>query len=238
MSKVGRRKKEYPEDKIKGIILSFVEDKGTRSEIPKRTLSEYAKKLFREGSIPWLDEEISDNYWVRTERRGFQLIEEYNAIVHKTLSQGNCNKVQLPKIEEIIKKYCKDSKQLHKELLPYEKELNLIQEKNSVLQDEIDRLKGKLSEKKLHILDLEKRIKLQQETIFKMFDYGSVRSPKVRNLMDLGKEADSVVKDALKNMFNLKADEFLKMEVEESKKIVEINKLEFKQSLLADFKNM
>ena len=158
MSKVGRRKKEYPEDKIKGIILNFVEDKGIRSEIPKRTLSEYAKKLFREGNIPWLDEEISDNYWVRTERRGFQLIEEYNAIVHKTLSQGNCNKVQLPKIEEIIKKNSENSKRLYKELLPYEKELNLIQEKNSILQDEIDCLKEKLNEKKLHILDLEKEL--------------------------------------------------------------------------------
>ncbi|HHT7180635.1 TPA: hypothetical protein ACTZ5A_005342, partial [Bacillus cereus] len=124
MSKVGRRKKEYPEDKIKDIILSFVEAQGGRSEIPKRTLSQYAKKLFKEGNIPWLDEEISDNYWVRTERRGFQLIEEYNTIVHKTLSQSNCNKVQLPKIEEIIKKHCKDTKQLQKELFPYEKELN------------------------------------------------------------------------------------------------------------------
>ncbi|MEC1980700.1 hypothetical protein P9F15_09590 [Bacillus cereus] len=236
MSKVGRRKKEYPEDKIKDIILSFVEAQGGRSEIPKRTLSQYAKKLFKEGNIPWLDEEISDNYWVRTERRGFQLIEEYNTIVHKTLSQSNCNKVQLPKIEEIIKKHCKDTKQLQKELFPYEKELNLIQEKNSVLHEEIDFLKEELNEKRKYISDLESKIKLQQETIFKMFNYGSASSPKIRNLMDLGKAEESIVQDALKNMFNLNADKFLN--TDELGKKMDIKKIESNLSLLDDFKKL
>ncbi|MCE9757065.1 MULTISPECIES: hypothetical protein [Bacillus] len=236
MSKVGRRKKEYPEDKIKDIILSFVEAQGGRSEIPKRTLSQYAKKLFKEGNIPWLDEEISDNYWVRTERRGFQLIEEYNTIVHKTLSQSNCNKVQLPKIEEIIKKHCKDTKQLQKELFPYEKELNLIQEKNSVLHEEIDFLKEELNEKRKYISDLESKIKLQQETIFKMFNYGSASSPKIRNLMDLGKAEESIVQDALKNMFNLNADKFLN--IDELGKKMDIKKIESNLSLLDDFKKL
>ncbi|MBY7101158.1 hypothetical protein [Bacillus sp. 6YEL31] len=236
MSKVGRRKKEYPEDKIKDIILSFVEAQGGRSEIPKRTLSQYAKKLFKEGNIPWLDEEISDNYWVRTERRGFQLIEEYNTIVHKTLSQSNCNKVQLPKIEEIIKKHCKDTKQLQKELFPYEKELNLIQEKNSVLHEEIDFLKEELNEKRKYISDLESKIKLQQETIFKMFNYGSASSPKIRNLMDLGKAEESIVQDALKNMFNLNADKFLN--IDELGKKMDIKKNESNLSLLDDFKKL
>lgn len=236
MSKVGRRKKEYPEDKIKDIILSFVDAQGGRSEIPKRTLSQYAKELFQEGNIPWLDEEISDNYWVRTERRGFQLIEEYNNIVHKTLSQSNCNNVQLPKIEEIIKKHCKDRKQLQKELFPYEKELNLVQEKNRVLQEEIDCLKEKLNEKKICITDLENKIKLQQETIFKMFNYGSASNPKIRNLMDLGKDEESIVQDALKNMFNLKADKFLN--VDELGKKMDINRTESTLSLLDDFKKL
>ncbi|HGH7176035.1 TPA: hypothetical protein ACJMKJ_003606 [Bacillus wiedmannii] len=236
MSKVGRRKKEYPEDKIKDIILSFVEAQGGRSEIPKRTLSQYAKKLFKEGNIPWLDEEISDNYWVRTERRGFQLIEEYNTIVHKTLSQSNCNRVQLPKIEEIIKKHCKDTKQLQKELFPYEKELNLIQEKNSVLHEEIDFLKEELNEKRKYISDLESKIKLQQETIFKMFNYGSASSPKIRNLMDLGKAEESIVQDALKNMFNLNADKFLN--IDELGKKMDIKKIESNLSLLDDFKKL
>ncbi|HDR4894650.1 TPA: hypothetical protein QCR41_002798 [Bacillus cereus] len=236
MSKVGRRKKEYPEDKIKDIILSFVEAQGGRSEIPKRTLSQYAKKLFKEGNIPWLDEEISDNYWVRTERRGFQLIEEYNTIVHKTLSQSNCNKVQLPKIEEIIKKHCKDTKQMQKELFPYEKELNLVQEKNSVLHEEIDFLKEELNEKRKYISDLESKIKLQQETIFKMFNYGSASSPKIRNLMDLGKDEESIIQDALKNMFNLNADKFLN--IDELGKKMDVKKIESNLSLFDDFKKL
>ncbi|MEM5643094.1 hypothetical protein AAHB52_20925 [Bacillus toyonensis] len=39
---------------------------------------------------------------------------------------------------------------------------------------------------------------MQQETIFKMFNYGSASSPKIRNLMDLGKAEESIVQDALK----------------------------------------
>ncbi|ARZ62341.1 hypothetical protein [Bacillus thuringiensis] len=238
MSKVGRRKKEYPEDKIKGIILSFVEDKGIRSEIPKRTLSEYAKKLFREGSIPWLDEEISDNYWVRTERRGFQLIEEYNAIVPKTLAQNGCNTVQLPKIEEIIKEHCKDLKQLQKNLFPYEKELTLSQDKNNALQDEINQLKERLNERNICIAALERKIKLQQETIFKLFNHGAVSNPKIRNLMEMGEEMDAIVKDAFQNIFNLKADQFLSMDFDSNRNVVNIDGQQPKRSLLDDFKNL
>ncbi|MFV1006182.1 hypothetical protein [Bacillus cereus] len=238
MSKVGRRKKEYPEDKIKGIILSFVEDKGIRSEIPKRTLSEYAKKLFREGSIPWLDEEISDNYWVRTERRGFQLIEEYNTIVPKTLSQKSCNTVQLPKIEEIIKEHCKDLKQLQKNLFPYEKELILSQDKNNALQDEINQLKERLNERNICIAALERKIKLQQETIFKLFNHGAVSNPKIRNLMEMGEEMDSIVKEAFQNIFNLKADQFFSMDFDGNRNVVNIDGKQSKRSLLDDFKKL
>lgn len=238
MSKVGRRKKEYPEDKIKGIILSFVEDKGIRSEIPKRTLSEYAKKLFREGSIPWLDEEISDNYWVRSERRGFQLIEEYNAIVPKTLAQNNYNTVQLPKIDEIILKHCKDPKQLQKKLFPYEKELTLSQNKNNELQDELNQLKERLNEQNICIADFEKKVKLQQEIIFMLFNHGAVSNPKIRNLMEMGEEMDSIVKDAFQNIFNLKADQFLSVSLENTHNIVSINEQKSKRSLLDDFKKL
>ncbi|PEY75487.1 hypothetical protein [Bacillus cereus] len=238
MSKVGRRKKEYPENKIKEVILRFVEEKGVRAEIPKRTLSEYAKKLFREGNIPWLDEEISDNYWIRSERRGFQLIEEYNAIVPKTLAQNNYNTVQLPKIAEIILKHCKDPKQLQKKLFPYEKELTLSQNKNNELQDELNQLKERLNEQNICIADLERKVKLQQEIIFMLFNHGAVSNPKIRNLMEMGEEMDSIVKDAFQNIFNLKADQFLSVSLENTHNIVSINDQKSKRSLLDDFKKL
>ncbi|MBT2579800.1 hypothetical protein J7E43_20855 [Bacillus sp. ISL-8] len=238
MSKVGRRKKEYPENKIKEIILRFVEEKGVRAEIPKRTLSEYAKKLFREGNIPWLDEEISDNYWIRSERRGFQLIEEYNAIVPNTLAQNNYNTVQLPKIDEIILKHCKDPKQLQKKLFPYEKELTLSQNKNNELQDELNQLKERLNEQNICIATLERKIKLQQGIIFMLFNHGAVSNPKIRNLMEMGEEMDSIVKDAFQNIFNLKADQFLSISSDDDRNIVNINERQLKHSLLDDFKNL
>ncbi len=242
MSKVGRKKKEYPEDEIKKIILSYVKNKGIKSEIPKRTLSKYAKSLFREGNLPWLNEEISDNYWIRTERRGFQLIEEYNTVVHKTLARNKNIQVQLPRIEEIVKKHGKDSKQLLKKLLPYQRELNISQKNNSVLQGELSELKEQLTKKILLISILENKIKLQQETIYQMFIQGFITKPSLRNLMEMRTEVDSVVKDALQNMFNLKADEFLKMDSlvgnNESQKVVEIKEHKLRNSLLDDFRNL
>ncbi|MGG5791087.1 hypothetical protein [Bacillus nitratireducens] len=242
MNKVGRKKKEYPEDEIKKIILSFVKNKGINSEIPKRALSKYAKNLFREGNLSWLNEEISDNYWIRTERRGFQLIEEYNTIVHKTLARNNHVQVQLPRIEEIVKKHGKDSKQLLKNLLPYQRELKISQKNNSVLQEELSELKEQLNKKSLLVSTLEKRIKLQQEAIYQMFVYGSVTNPKLRNLMEMGNEADSIVKDALRNMFNLRADQFLNQDKSvlngEPEKVVEMDKYQIGSSLLDDFKKL
>ncbi len=242
MNKVGRKKKEYPEDEIKKIILSYVKNKGIKSEIPKRSLSKYAKSLFREGNLPWLNEEISDNYWIRTERRGFQLIEEYNTVVHKTLARNKNIQVQLPRIEEIVKKHGKDSKQLLKKLFPYQRELNISQKNNSVLQRELSELKEQLTKKNSLISTLEMRIKLQQETIYKMFIHGSITNPKLRNLMGMGTEVDSVVNDALQNMFNLKADEFLKMDSSvgdsEPEKVVEIKEHRLRNSLLDDFRNL
>ncbi|QWG38888.1 hypothetical protein EXW35_10695 [Bacillus mycoides] len=242
MNKVGRKKKEYPEDEIRKIILNFVKNKGIKSEAPKRALSKYAKNLFREGKLPWLNEEISDNYWVRTERRGFQLIEEYNTVVHKTLARNNQIQVQLPGIEFIVRQHGKDSKQLLKNLLPYQRELKISQKNNSVLEDELNDLKEQLTKKNLLISTLEMRIKLQQETIYKMFIHGSVTNPKLRNLMGMGTEADSVVNEALQNMFNLKADEFLNMDSpvgnSEPEKVVEIKKHKLRNSLLDDFQNL
>ncbi|MDA1612307.1 hypothetical protein PDK26_13855 [Bacillus cereus] len=238
MSKVGRKKKEYPEDKIKEIILKFAKDKGIRSEIPKRTLSKYAKELFRKGKITWLDEEISDNYWVRTERRGFQLIEEYNTIVHKSLAQNRYNTVQLPRIEEIIKLHSNNLKRLQQELLPYEKELYIIQKEKNTLRDEMNQLKKIMNEKEIYIANLEKRIKLQQETIFKLFHYGSVKNPKLRNLMEMGEEVNSIVQDALQNIFNLNADKFLNYDMKEEGRITNMEKMQSKLSLLDDFKKL
>ncbi|MEB9851689.1 hypothetical protein P4K42_31525, partial [Bacillus cereus] len=193
MGKVGRKKKEYPEDEIRKIILSFVKQKGIKSEVPKIALSKYAKILYMEGGLPWLNEEISDNYWVRSERRGFQLIEEYNTVVHKTLAQNNQIQVNLPRIEDIVQQNVKDSKQLLKQLLPYQRELKISQQNYSVLQKELSELKDKLIKKNALIAILEKKIKLQQETIYQMFINGSVTNPKLINLMKVGEEADSVV---------------------------------------------
>lgn len=242
MGKVVRKKKEYPEDEIRKIILSFVKQKGIKSEVPKIALSKYAKILYMEGGLPWLNEEISDNYWVRSERRGFQLIEEYNTVVHKTLAQNNQIQVNLPRIEDIVQQNVKDSKQLLKQLLPYQRELKISQQNYSVLQKELSELKDKLIKKNALIAILEKKIKLQQETIYQMFINGSVTNPKLRNLMKVGEEADSVVKEALQNIFNLKADEFLDLNSSvvntKSEKIVEINKRQLKESLLDDFRSL
>ncbi|AIM32241.1 hypothetical protein DF16_orf03826 [Bacillus thuringiensis serovar kurstaki str. YBT-1520] len=242
MGKVGRKKKKYPEDEIRKIILSFVKQKGIKSEVPKIALSKYAKILYMERGLPWLNEEISDNYWVRSERRGFQLIEEYNTVVHKTLAQNNQIQVNLPRIEDIVQQNVKDSKQLLKQLLPYQRELKISQQNYSVLQKELSELKDKLIKKNALIAILEKKIKLQQETIYQMFINGSVTNPKLRNLMKVGEEADSVVKEALQNIFNLKADEFLDLNSSvvntKSEKIVEINKRQLKESLLDDFRSL
>ncbi|MCC2362754.1 hypothetical protein LKM19_18695 [Bacillus cereus] len=242
MNKVGRKKKEYPEDEIKKIILSFVKNKGIKSEIPKRALSKYAKSLFREGNLPWLNEEISDNYWIRTERRGFQLIEEYNTVVHKTLAQNKHTQVQLPRIEEIVKKHDQDSKQLLKKLLPYQRELKISQKNNSVLQGELSELKEQLTKKSLLISILENKIKLQQETIYQMFIQGSITKPNLRNLMEMRTEVDSVVKDALRNMFNSRADQYLNQDKSdlnaEPEKVVEMDKHQIRSSLLDDFKKL
>ncbi|WP_259383651.1 hypothetical protein [Bacillus thuringiensis] len=159
MGKVGRKKKEYPEDEIRKIILSFVKQKGIKSEVPKIALSKYAKILYMEGGLPWLNEEISDNYWVRSERRGFQLIEEYNTVVHKTLAQNNQIQVNLPRIEDIVQQNVKDSKQLLKQLLPYQRELKISQQNYSVLQKELSELKDKLIKKNALIAILEKKNK-------------------------------------------------------------------------------
>lgn len=242
MNKVGRKKKEYPEDEIKKIILSYVKNKGIKSEIPKRALSKYAKSLFREGNLPWLNEEISDNYWIRTERRGFQLIEEYNTVVHKTLARNKNIQVQLPRVEEIVKKHGKDSKQLLKKLLPYQRELKISQKNNSVLQEELSELKEQLTKKILLISILENKIKLQQETIYQMFIQGSITNPNLRNLMEMRTEVDSVVKDAMRNMFNLRADQFLNQDKSvlnaEPEKVVEMDKHQIRSSLLDDFKKL
>lgn len=129
-----------------------------------------------------------------------------------------------------------------KQLLPYQRELKISQQNYSVLQKELSELKDKLIKKNALIAILEKKIKLQQETIYQMFINGSVTNPKLRNLMKVGEEADSVVKEALQNIFNLKADEFLDLNSSvvntKSEKIVEINKRQLKESLLDDFRSL
>ncbi|MEC2597321.1 hypothetical protein P9Z58_31575, partial [Bacillus cereus] len=166
----------------------------------------------------------------------------YNTVVHKTLAQNNQIQVNLPRIEDIVQQNVKDSKQLLKQLLPYQRELKISQQNYSVLQKELSELKDKLIKKNALIAILEKKIKLQQETIYQMFINGSVTNPKLRNLMKVGEEADSVVKEALQNIFNLKADEFLDLNSSvvntKSEKIVEINKRQLKESLLDDFRSL
>ncbi|MCE0554163.1 hypothetical protein LQK80_18980 [Bacillus thuringiensis] len=89
-------------------------------------------------------------------KKGFQLIEEYNTVVHKTLAQNNQIQVNLPRIEDIVQQNVKDSKQLLKQLLPYQRELKISQQNYSVLQKELSELKDKLI-KKMHLLQFLKR---------------------------------------------------------------------------------
>lgn len=82
------------------------------------------------------------------------------------------------------------------------------------------------------------KVKLQQEIIFMLFNHGAVSNPKIRNLMEMGEEMDSIVKDAFQNIFNLKADQFLSVSLENTHNIVSINEQKSKRSLLDDFKKL
>ncbi|MCQ6324709.1 hypothetical protein, partial [Bacillus cereus] len=161
-----------------------------------------------------------------------------NTIVHKSLAQNRYNTVQLPRIEEIIKLHSNNLKRLQQELLPYEKELYIIQKEKNTLRDEMNQLKKIMNEKEIYIANLEKRIKLQQETIFKLFHYGSVKNPKLRNLMEMGEEVNSIVQDALQNIFNLNADKFLNYDMNEQGRMTNMEKVQSKLSLLDDFKKL
>ncbi|MED1286399.1 hypothetical protein [Bacillus mycoides] len=239
--KVGRRPKEYPEDEIRKIILRFTKENGISTEIPKRTLSEYTKKLFKEGKLPWLDKEISDNYWVRSERKGFQIIEEYNNTVHRILTHEKDNEYKIPNIKNVIKNNCKDTEKLSQYLILFEKKLRLSIEKNNKFNKEIIQLKEKLVSQSQYIESLEKRIYMQEETIYRMFERGAISNPKIRGLNELGAESEEIIKIAMENMFNLSADEFLRIELKEnnSVKTIKAKNLESqRKSLLDDFENL
>ncbi|RAS99400.1 hypothetical protein A6E25_19430 [Bacillus cereus] len=239
--KVGRRPKEYPEDEIRKIILRFTKENGISTEIPKRTLSEYTKKLFKEGKLPWLDKEISDNYWVRSERKGFQIIEEYNNTVHRILTNEKDNEYKIPNIKNLLKNNCKDTEKLSQYLILFEKKLRLCIEKNNKFNKEIIQLKEKLVSQSQYIESLEKRIYMQEETIYRMFERGAISNPKIRGLNELGAESEEIIKIAMENMFNLSADEFLRIELKEnnSVKTIKAKNLESqRKSLLDDFENL
>ncbi|PDY83699.1 hypothetical protein [Bacillus toyonensis] len=239
--KVGRRTKEYPEDEIRKIILRFTKENGISTEIPKRTLSEYTKKLFKEGKLPWLDKEISDNYWVRSERKGFQIIEEYNNTVHRILTHEKDNEFKIPNIKNVLKNNCKDTEKLSQYLILFEKKLRLSIEKNNKFNKEIIQLKEKLVSQSQYIESLEKRIYMQEETIYRMFERGAISNPKIRGLNELGAESEEIIKIAMENMFNLSADEFLRIELKEnnSVKTIKAKNLESqRKSLFDDFENL
>ncbi|MED1057892.1 hypothetical protein [Bacillus mycoides] len=239
--KVGRRTKEYPEDEIRKIILRFTKENGISTEIPKRTLSEYTKKLFKEGKLPWLDKEISDNYWVRSERKGFQIIEEYNNTVHRILTHEKDNEFKIPNIKNVLKNNCKDTEKLSQYLILFEKKLRLSIEKNNKFNEEIIQLKEKLVSQSQYIESLEKRIYMQEETIYRMFERGAISNPKIRGLNELGAESEEIIKIAMENMFNLSADEFLRIASKENINLEnrQNKKLKpYKKSLLDDFRTL
>ncbi|HDR7990822.1 hypothetical protein AT261_00550 [Bacillus cereus] len=239
--KVGRRTKEYPEDEIRKIILRFTKENGISTEIPKRTLSEYTKKLFKEGELPWLDKEISDNYWVRSERKGFQIIEEYNNTVHGILKHEKDNEFKIPNIKNVLKNNCKDTEKLSQYLILFEKKLRLSIEKNNKFNEEIIQLKEKLVSQSQYIESLEKRIYMQEETIYRMFERGAISNPKIRGLNELGAESEEIIKIAMENMFNLSADEFLRIASKENINLEnrQNKKLKpYKKSLLDDFRTL
>ncbi|MGG5787504.1 hypothetical protein ACQ3VH_10455 [Bacillus pretiosus] len=239
--KVGRRTKEYPEDEIRKIILRFTKENGISTEIPKRTLSEYTKKLFKEGKLPWLDKEISDNYWVRSERKGFQIIEEYNNTVHGILKHEKDNEFKIPNIKNVLKNNCKDTEKLSQYLILFEKKLRLSIEKNNKFNEEIIQLKEKLVSQSQYIESLEKRIYMQEETIYRMFERGAISNPKIRGLNELGAESEEIIKIAMENMFNLSADEFLRIASKENINLEnrQNKKLKpYKKSLLDDFRTL
>ena len=239
--KVGRKPKEYPEDEIRKIILRFTKENGINTEVPKRTLSEYAKKLFKAGQLPWLDKEISDNYWVRSERKGFQIIEEYNNTVLGTLAQEKCNEMKLTNIINLIKKNCNDTEKLSRYLLLFEKQLKQNIERNNKFNEEIVQLKEKLVNQSRYIESLEKRSHIQEETIYRMFERGAISNPRIRGLNEFGAESEEIIKIAMENMFNLSADEFLRVKLKEnnSVKTIKAKNLESqRKSLLDDFRNL
>ncbi|PFN52545.1 hypothetical protein COJ73_10945 [Bacillus cereus] len=239
--KVGRKSKEYPEDEIRKLILRFTKDNGINSEIPKRTLSNYVKELFKAGQLPWLDKEISDNYWVRSERKGFQIIEEYNNTVHRTLAKEECSGMKIPNITNIVKRNCKDTEKLSQYLLFFEKQLKLSIERNDKFNKENAQLKEKIENQSKYIKSLEKRIHIQEETIYRMFERGAISNAKIRGLNELGAESEEIIKIAMENMFNLSVDEFLRIELKGNtglKTIKDKNLETQRKSILDDLKNL
>ncbi|MGH0830074.1 hypothetical protein ACQVTX_17265 [Bacillus pretiosus] len=235
--KPGRKPKEYPESEIKKLLLEFVTHNNIKSEIPKRSLSNYAKLKFREGSLPWLKKEISDNYWVRSERRGFQIIEEYNSLVLDTLMQELSPTINLPDIKNAVLQYHNKPEKLVKILLPYQKELEIGLKQNADLKRKLDASYKKLNTKEGHIKELEKQLRASQDTILKLFVYGSIKKERVlKNLLQVDKEASPEVINALQNVFNHNADCFLNED--KSTGILEMNKVPVKRSLRDNFREL
>ncbi|MFB7305532.1 hypothetical protein [Heyndrickxia sporothermodurans] len=229
----GRHEKVYPEEKIKEIVEMFVKESFINCNIPKKPLSNYAKKLFREGKLGWLEKEISDNYWCRSERRGFQIIEEYNKIINSSVSQGQKTAVRLPAINDAVKKYIDQPEKLIRVLAPYEREITKFIEKEGELKEEINRLQSKCLEQKATIEDKVRTINLIQQIIFKLFYYSDDRTNNIQNLISIGNESDIRVQKALESMFSMDAGNYL--EVGKSLGLTEKSR---KISLLDDFRNL
>jgi len=229
----GRYEKVYPEEKIKEIIKRFAEDFTIISSIPKKPLSHYAKKLFREGKLNWLEKEISDNYWCRSERRGFQIIEEYNKIINSSVSQEQEPTIRLPAIKESVSKYNGQPEKLIKVLLTYEKEIRNFIEKERKLKAQINCLQAKSLEQKATIAEKEKMLINAQQTIFKIFYYSDDNTNNIPNLISFGTGSDKRVRKALESMFSMDAIDFI-----DNKKDLETTRQSRKISLLDDFKNI
>jgi hypothetical protein len=205
----GRKEKVYPEEKIKDIILRFADEYGVNSTIPKRPLSKYAKKLFREGELEWLDQEISDNYWCRNARRGFQIIEDYNRIICSSISEEKDPDIKLPSIKITIQKYYDEPDKLLKVLIPYEIELKKSLEKEQKLKKQITELKEKYIEQKNIATMVEKQLNDARKTICKIFYYSDENINNIPNLISLGSGADKRVQKAFETMFSVDADNYL-----------------------------
>jgi hypothetical protein len=191
------------EEEVENIIYLFKTRKKSSGLIKYLEVYRFNKELVEQGKFHIT---MGEDFWRKENRLGRIMIDKANQIYSNNITTSEKKDITIPNVTDVVNKFHGKKEQLISYLIPLERQIYKSITRENNLKEKLDIVKGELVDKNKKITDLQTRVALIEDTLFKMLRYSNDKDIPIKDQLRMGKDKSKRVEKALEELFDTPID--------------------------------